>query len=281
MTTGPELGDVPIEDDPTGMRALLSSLPEPDPMPPELHDRILAALAQEAGIRSGADGSDAADRPDPVPPVPARGDRAVTHLHEITPRRRRSLAPWLAAAAVLAVIALGGGSLISSLINGDSSLSSADSGGASMSGDGSAEAAPEEESATGSMGPTQSAPGTTAESPTASNSQDSDRSLAADSVEVTEDGLAATARAVLDDEALAALDEGSLFTQPRFDACVRALTGTEPARARTAEASFEGEDAALVVVDVTGVGPWTAYVVGLECFESGEPTVFAGPVEVP
>ena len=38
----------PVEHDPTGMRALLASLPEPGPMPDDLVARISAALAAEA-----------------------------------------------------------------------------------------------------------------------------------------------------------------------------------------------------------------------------------------
>ena len=44
-------GDSP-EDDPTGVRALLSSLPEPEPMPAYLVDRISASLAAEQASRS-------------------------------------------------------------------------------------------------------------------------------------------------------------------------------------------------------------------------------------
>jgi hypothetical protein len=40
------------DDDPTGVRALLSSLPEPDPMPEHLVDRINASLAAEQAQRA-------------------------------------------------------------------------------------------------------------------------------------------------------------------------------------------------------------------------------------
>ena len=45
------------EDDPTGVRALLSSLPEPDPMPAYLVERISASLAAEQASRSRAGAS--------------------------------------------------------------------------------------------------------------------------------------------------------------------------------------------------------------------------------
>ena len=38
----------PVEHDPTGMRALLCGLPDPEPMPDDLVARISAALAAEA-----------------------------------------------------------------------------------------------------------------------------------------------------------------------------------------------------------------------------------------
>ena len=47
----------PVEHDPTGMRALLSSLPDPGPMPEDLVARITAALAHEAGADAGATAS--------------------------------------------------------------------------------------------------------------------------------------------------------------------------------------------------------------------------------
>ena len=38
----------PVEHDPTGMRDLLASLPDPGPMPEDLVARIMAALAEES-----------------------------------------------------------------------------------------------------------------------------------------------------------------------------------------------------------------------------------------
>ena len=47
------LGSEPSrDDDPTGVRALLSSLPEPDPMPAHLVERINASLAAEQALRA-------------------------------------------------------------------------------------------------------------------------------------------------------------------------------------------------------------------------------------
>lgn len=82
--------DAPVEHDPTGMRDLLASLPEPGPMPADLVARITASLAQEAA---------ATHSPDAV------GGARILEL----PLSRRSPWPLLGvAAAVVGVLGLGG-----------------------------------------------------------------------------------------------------------------------------------------------------------------------------
>ncbi|WP_270887075.1 hypothetical protein [Pedococcus sp. 5OH_020] len=55
MSTPPSprrgIGGSPEEPDPTGIRALLSSLPDPGPMPPDLVERITASIAAEQSAR--------------------------------------------------------------------------------------------------------------------------------------------------------------------------------------------------------------------------------------
>lgn len=87
----------PIEHDPTGMRALLGSLPDPEPMPADLVTRIEAALAQEQ--RARARGAETAD------------DAVSTGvgLAPVVPLRRRTGFRVLASAAgVVGVLGLGG-----------------------------------------------------------------------------------------------------------------------------------------------------------------------------
>jgi hypothetical protein len=101
----------PVEHDPTGMRALLASLPDPGPMPDDLVARISAALAVEAQRGHGIDriwGVD--DEPDAASsPV---GDADTTPADAVAPvvplRRRLGLRHLAVAAAVLGVLGVGG-----------------------------------------------------------------------------------------------------------------------------------------------------------------------------
>lgn len=134
----------PLEHDPTGMRALLASLPDPGPMPEHLVARISAALEAEAqaarsdgiqalwGDAGDATESDSDDNagtgPDP------QSDAAGT----VVPLRRRVRLRHLGvAAAVVGVLGLGGyvvgsldGGVMASLTAGGSADSAADSGAA-------------------------------------------------------------------------------------------------------------------------------------------------------
>ncbi len=67
--SGDDVDDEAFDTDPTGIGALLSSLPDPGPMPPEVTDRILAALTAEHAVPDRADDladdlADEADEPD-------------------------------------------------------------------------------------------------------------------------------------------------------------------------------------------------------------------------
>ena len=57
--TRPHDDPTPVEHDPTGMRDLLASLPDPGPMPDDLVARITAALAAESRSAPQEPGSDA------------------------------------------------------------------------------------------------------------------------------------------------------------------------------------------------------------------------------
>lgn len=72
----------PADDDPTGIRALLSSLPDPGPMPQELVARIQDTLAEEARAHA--------------PGIPADAEHTLGS-------RLRPILPWAAAASLLLV----------------------------------------------------------------------------------------------------------------------------------------------------------------------------------
>lgn len=94
-------------DDPTGVRALLTSLPDPGPMPDDLVARIEASLAAERTARADASGGElrpaaaaAAPRPDEVLDEHRPGTGRIVDL---AARRRRVRLAGLAAAAVVVV----------------------------------------------------------------------------------------------------------------------------------------------------------------------------------
>ena len=139
--------NAPVEHDPTGMRALLASLPDPGPMPEHLVARISAALEAEAqaarsdGIQAlfgdvdtGDTGDDSESGDDAGMGAGPQRDAGGT----VVPLRRRVRLRHLGvAAAVVGVLGLGGyvvgavdGGVMASLTAGGSSDSAADSGAA-------------------------------------------------------------------------------------------------------------------------------------------------------
>ncbi|RNI19644.1 hypothetical protein [Flexivirga caeni] len=99
MTTPPE----DFENDPTGMRDLLRSLPDPGPMPPEVADRITAALVLEQQQRASSDHSN-------VTPL-TRPDRPAGTARPASRKWLQVVGGLVAAAAVAAVAVVGVNSL--------------------------------------------------------------------------------------------------------------------------------------------------------------------------
>ncbi len=99
----------PVEHDPTGMRALLASLPEPGPMPDDLVARISAALAVEAQRGDGIDQLWSLDgHAAPSRPAGDDGDTPDAGAQVVPLRRRLGLRHLAVAASVVAVLGLGG-----------------------------------------------------------------------------------------------------------------------------------------------------------------------------
>lgn len=154
----------PVEHDPTGMRALLSSLPDPGPMPADLVARISAALEAEAQADAEAGGNPGAQRQpgngidelwspqgadsSVLPAGDVADEEAPAPEGRVVPLRRRvGLRHLGVAAAVVGVLGLGG-YLVQALPGGgtasSSSFGAADSGAGADSPAGSrAQSAPE------------------------------------------------------------------------------------------------------------------------------------------
>ena len=115
------------DDDPTGVRALLSALPEPEPMPNDLVQRITATLAAEHAAREA---TSAAPASTVTPFLPSRR-RTVSG--------RRVLAALVGAAAVLAVATMIG---TDTLRSRSSTASSAGSAAAQLAATSGSEATP-------------------------------------------------------------------------------------------------------------------------------------------
>lgn len=97
------------DDDPTGVRALLSSLPEPGPMPPELIARITASLAHEQEVRTRSAATSSAAGAGSGAAAPGVGGLGTAQpVDELAARRRprwsRQLIPLGGAAAAVAII---------------------------------------------------------------------------------------------------------------------------------------------------------------------------------
>ncbi|HET7303729.1 MAG TPA: hypothetical protein VFJ12_04150, partial [Segeticoccus sp.] len=120
------------DDDPTGVRALLSSLPEPGPMPAELVERITSSLAEEQRARGSADAGADGAHPGYLPETEADVRPLVRR-----PRWRQVVggATGAAAAVVVGFVAVNaytqsGGSSASSASGGSVARSSISGGSA-------------------------------------------------------------------------------------------------------------------------------------------------------
>ena len=249
----PPPGPPDPDDDPTGMRALLSSLPDPGPMPDDLVARITASLAEEQERR----------------PVPRP-------LHEAMRRHRPVWRTAGLAAAAAAVIALGAGSLLSGTSPGALGALFGGAGGDSASSG--AAAASAESSAGGAAAPRADSPST-------------DKALAVP-VSIHHTARAYTS-AAFDTQAAALLASpgdqaapfsaeapsiGPIGTEIGLRSCLSALA-TDPYTTATADlGTFDGQPAAVVVL-TTATGH-TAYAVQRSC-STGHPALLMGPVQLP
>lgn len=246
------------EDDPTGMRALLSSLPDPGPMPEHLVSRITASLAAEQAGRYAA-GS------------PHEGE-----VHEL---RRPSRPVWRTAglaAAAAAVIGIGAGSLLNGTAPG---TLGALFGGSSGNDSSAAGSAPASADTSGGANAGRDSGGSRAES--ASSVVTIHHSAHA----YTSTDFATQAGAFLaaPGDALMPLSAespaiGPIGTETGMLECLSALATGPWQTATTDLATFDGKPAVVVVLS-TDTGH-TAYAAQRSC-STGHPARLAGPVTLP
>lgn len=239
----PPPGPPDPEDDPTGMRALLSSLPDPGPMPEDLVARITASLA--------------AEREHHAPVVP------LAH-------RRRLL--WRTAglaAAAAAVIAVGGTSLLTNTAPGDLGALFGSGGGDSSSA-GSGPVTRDSADSFGGAGPESS---TVAVSVHHSNTAYTSGALADQASTLLTDPGETLAPTGPESPGI-----GPIGTETGLRSCVAALTSDPFAQVTADLGTYEGTPAAVLVL-TTDAGH-TAYVVRRSC-STGHPDLLAGPTPLP
>lgn len=257
--THPHDDPTPVEHDPTGMRDLLASLPDPGPMPDDLVARITAALAEESRAASGSPTPDAGNV---VPLRPRRG--GLRHLG--------------VAAAVVTAIGLGGvaltawpGSLTAQL--------NASSGADAESGVAAGAAESQDESGSADKGGADlSAPldpdDSTPQVVVTMSGIDHDSATLGQSVRVLE----AAAVAPITPLAAESPGIGPIATAIGARSCADAL-GVSPTAGLVVDVSeVDGVPAAVLVVD--DEGERTAYAVSRSC-TPGSPAVIAGPISLP
>ncbi len=231
----------PVED-PTGVRALLSALPEPDPMPDHLVERINASLAaaqaQRAQVAASSTGGS-------VAPLVAGARR----------RPGRVLFGLAGAAAAVTLIAVVGGNLFQSVTTaGDTSASGALS------------SAPRE---AGGAEP-QSAPGRTAADSAStppliqirrSQTQYTKGDFTSQARTLPKAAVGPAPSATPNSEAFAGA--ARLGTAVGLTDCLRAIGADRAQTVRADIAFYEGEPAVIIVATTAGIQ--MAYAVGPEC----------------
>ena len=250
--TQPNDDGLPVEHDPTGMRALLAGLPDPGPMPDELVSRITAALAAEAD--AGAH----------VVPLPRRSSR-LRHLG--------------VAAAVVAAVGLGTYGFAALQGNGLASVDAVaglgDDSGAGTSGGSMAESgddSEERQSDAARAVPVAPAPGSGGVVVVMSGTEYTEEGLAASARSVTEADLAP-----LDDLAAEAPTIGPIGTPLGARSCADALGIPASAGLLVDLAEVDGRPSAVVVAfEASGR---TAYVVDRSC-TMGTTGPIRGPVSL-
>lgn len=252
-----------IEHDPTGIRALLSALPDPGPMPADLVARISASIAQEQSAREGG---------------------------TVVPLRRRSWG-WQhlgAAAAAAVVLAVGIPALLTGTGPGDVMASLGGSSASDSAAGGSAASVESHEADQGDAAGAPSAPSGTV-APRSQPSTPSDLrvrgsvgnvALAATGTAYTTDGLAtqATTLATTYAASSAAKDTAVRDGEAGLRACLTALGVQDWLPVRGDIATLDGAPAVIALVERGSTR--TVYAVSPGC-DAQHPILLAGPLTLP
>lgn len=252
-----------VEHDPTGIRALLSALPDPGPMPADLVARISASIAEEQSARAGG---------------------------TVVPLRRRSWG-WQhlgAAAAAAVVLAVGVPALLTGTGPGDVMTALAGSSSSDSAASGSAASAERNADSLTDSGGAPATPGATV-APRSQPSGPTDQrvkgsvgnvTLAATGTAYTTSGLAtqAVALGTLGDPSSAAKDQNVVDGEAGLRACLTALGVQEWMPVRGDVATLDGAPAVIALVN-RGTTQ-AVYAVSPDC-DAQHPDVLAGPLTLP
>lgn len=252
------------DEDPTGVRALLSSLPEPEPMPEHVVDRINASLAAEQAERAAR--------------MSETSETSVTPLlSRLRARPARVLFATAGAAAAVALVAVVGSSLTTVQQAADSTAA-----GGPLSGVASPPLT--EEDSRFSAGAARTAPGPAGpQAPAAASGgfeavQSEVRYTRADFVKQARSlALASEASSLKRVEpptiqgghaaASKLASPGPLGTAAGLQACLRAIGADKAQVVRADVSTYEGKPAAVILA--TTNGKTLAYAVGRQCGPKG------------
>ncbi|MGB7449764.1 MAG: hypothetical protein WA892_11640 [Ornithinimicrobium sp.] len=273
------------EADPTGVRELLSSLPDPGPMPDHVAARIAASLDEQARRQAGQPVPPAADRA--VTPVvggpPRAAGRPVLDLDR-QPARPRP-AQWLSAvAAVAAVVAVGVvGTVVYQQLVGLGTPSNA-SAQYVPAGEEVVEVLPpvSSQAAEGNVTPEQETVAAPQEAGTAEGavSRMDDRTFAAGAEAVLDRAEGRTSSGSIPSAFEVPADAGAPLSPPQTKSCVRS-TGESPTGSGWVAATVRVAQADVVVVSDRDASNPRAWAVSADCVADASAPVLHGPTDLP
>lgn len=250
----PPGSDPSRDDDDTGVRALLSALPEPDPMPEQLVARINASLAAEQAQRDATTSG--------VSVNPTRA--SVTPIHAADQRRSSRLLFALAGTAAAVALMVVVGSNVFTLDQPTTSTGSAALARTSSPAEAGKAAPPSPSDAGGAAppSPADAAPEAGLQAPSAARIQ-----IALSGTRYTSAAFVTQARslrlATFAPLAAGSARVGGAGTAGGLEDCLRGLGATRAQEVRADVGFFEGRPAVIIVATTDGIP--MGYAVGRGC----------------